>query len=300
MPLPELPETAATTAPIEVAFTTIASDATLRWSPLWLRANGTPWAEAARSRGAYYVRVGGFATFRATATRLEVDANPAVRPSTIRHLLLDQVLPLALAAEGALVLHASAVRRGGDGLVAIAGDAGSGKSTLAAALAREGWAVASDDGVVVVEEAGRWDAVPAYAGLRVWADAAAATGLTDRAVSEVAEYSAKLRVTLPDEASMDPLHAVVAIQAADRFHLERLTPREATMALVRHAYRADLTDRAALAAQLDTCARAATGVPVFRAHVPHDFTRLAAVTRDLSKELGVLGSEFEVRSSEFS
>ena len=284
MPLPELPEASAS-HPVEIVFTSIPSDVSLRWSPLWLRADGKPWAESARSTGAYHVRIGGFATFRVTPSRIDVDANAAARPSTIRHLLLDQVLPLALAAEGALVLHASAVRRDGDA-IALAGAAGSGKSTLAAALAREGWCVASDDGVVVNEDQGGWTAVPAYAGLRVWADAAEATGLTGQAVSEVAEYSAKVRVTLPDQRGPGALRAVVAIEPGDVFRLVALAPRDATIALVRHAYRADLTDRAALVAQLEACSRAAAHVPVYRGIVPHDFAQLATVVRQVSGELG--------------
>ena len=61
-------------------------------------------------------------------------APSATRPETIRHLLLDQVMP-AVAFEHSLIgLHASAVVVDGQG-IAFAGPASRGKSTLAASFA---------------------------------------------------------------------------------------------------------------------------------------------------------------------
>jgi hypothetical protein len=211
-----------------------------------------------------------------------VSPNASVRESTIRHLLLDQVLPLALAAEGRLVLHASAVYRENAGIVALAGPAGAGKSTLAAALIREGWRVVSDDGLLVEERDGRVCAVPAYAGLRMWADAAQATGVMESAVSEVAEYSAKVRVTLPHLASPAILKAVYAIELGDRCLVEPLGLRDGAMALIAHAYRAEPESRTLNTAQLTACAAAVSQVPVSRVMVPRDLARLPDAARAFS------------------
>ena len=249
---------------------------------MWRLADGTAWAQTAREGAAFYVRVTGFADFRITPGAIVVRAEPSARESTIRHLLLDQVLPIAMAAEGHLVLHASAVYRADVGIIALAGPAGAGKSTLAAALVREGWSMASDDGVVVEDVEGCPVAVPAYPGLRMWPDAADATGLTGSAISEVAEYSAKVRVTGRDVCPPAPLRAVYAIESAEACRVEALGDRDATMALVEHAYRAEPYEPAALTGQLEACAAVVTRVPVTRLLVPRDLSQLARAARVVS------------------
>ena len=241
---------------------------------MWELPDGSAWAQTARDGETFYVRVSGFAEFRITARSVQVRANPGARASTIRHLLLDQVLPLAMASEGHLVLHASAVHRAGAGIIALAGAAGTGKSTLAASLGQEGWDVVSDDGVVVERNDRGPIAIPAYAGLRLWPDAAEATGLTDAAVVEVAEYSAKVRVTTPRLCPPAPLRAVYIIGPGDACGIAPLGSRDAAMALIRHAYRAEPARRMALAAQLEACAALASQVLVSRAIVPRDLSQL--------------------------
>ena len=284
MPLPELPETPPVSPVLAIEFGPFDAPHQLRWSILWRQFDGSPWVEVARARGTYYVRVVGFADFRITSTAVHVAPHEGTRPSTIRHLLLDQVLPLALAADGHLVLHASGLVSEGAGAMAIAGPAGSGKSTLAAALQREGWSVASDDGLLMRDEGRHVSIVPAYPGLRLWPDATEITGLTSLAVSEVAEYTAKLRVSLPAVRAVEhaPLRGVYVVEQGDVLSIHRLGARDAAMALVAHAYRADLTDRAALAAQMDACARIAERVPVCRLVMPRDLAQLAAAARTLS------------------
>lgn len=266
-----------------IEFRPIDAEPALRWSVLWQRSDGTPWVEVTRSRDAYHVRVIGFAEFRVTRSMVEVASEPGARPSTIRHLLLDQVLPLSLAAEGHLVLHASAAFDPRSGVIAMVGAAGAGKSTLAAALRGEGWNVASDDGLLLRTQDHGVVAVPAYPGLRLWPDAAEATGVTSEAVSEVAEYSAKLRVSFPASLVIEPmpLRRVYFVQSGAAAVIEPLSARDAAMALVEHAYRADLTDRAALAAQLDACVRLVDRVSGWRLAVPRDLAQLRDTARML-------------------
>jgi hypothetical protein len=281
--LPELPEIAANAAAVSIECGPVDTTAIRRWSVLWRGADGNTWAEAARLLDTYVVRIIDFAVFQITAESVRIDARPGVRESTIRHLLLDQVLPLAFAAQGALVLHASAVYRSTAGLIALAGAAGAGKTTLAAALRRDGWKVASDDGVLI--EAGEQIvAVPAYAGLRVWPDSLAAAGLDDLAVCDVAEYSAKLRVAplVDHDGSSRPLRSIFVLQPGDKLRVTPLGRRDAAVAILQHAYRADLSDRPALVSQLDVCAYVAERVRVFRATIPRDLSRLRDVARSIS------------------
>src|SRR5687767_4830432 len=111
MRLPELMETAPVSSATAIEFAPVLFPPDMRWSTVWRTADGGVWAQTARDHEAFFVRITGFADFRITPAAIHVAANATARESTIRHLLLDQVLPLALAAEGRLVLHASAVYR---------------------------------------------------------------------------------------------------------------------------------------------------------------------------------------------
>lgn len=64
------------------------------------------------------------------------------------HLVLDHVLPLWLANEGRLVVHAALVARDDVG-AALIGRSGAGKSTLTTFLGGNGWRVGGDDGIVI-------------------------------------------------------------------------------------------------------------------------------------------------------
>ena len=283
MALPELPETPASPSSIAIEFGSVSRPFGLRWSTVWRQPDGRAWAQTARDGEVFYVSIAGFADFRITRSTVKVSANPSARDSTIRHLLLDQVLPLALAADGHLVLHAAAVHRDDVGTIALAGAAGSGKSTLAAALRNEGWTVVSDDGVVVDQSGEVPIAICAYPGLRVWPDAAAATGLAALAVAEVAEYSAKVRVSSPEIHQPAPLRAVYVIQPGAECRVERLPARDAVMATIAHAYRAEPEDRDALAAQLDACAGLSARIGTFRIVVPRDLAQLPHAARAVSR-----------------
>jgi len=96
---------------------------------------------------------------------------PPIAAETIRHILLDQVIPRLIAAAGRTVLHASAVETR-VGTVAFLGEGGAGKSTLAAVFSAAGDALVSDDALVIEVAGGRAYARPGYPRLRLFPDAA--------------------------------------------------------------------------------------------------------------------------------
>ncbi len=70
--------------------------------------------------------------------------NRAAAPHEIRDVLIDQVIPLVLFMQGALILHASAVCASING-VCFAGPSGMGKSTIAASFVERGYSLIDDD-----------------------------------------------------------------------------------------------------------------------------------------------------------
>src|SRR5262245_62128690 len=181
------------------------------WFHRWRIARRT-WLAFARTPDGYLLRFPALADFAVSPGARRVVCRPrrGLPAATLRHLLLDQVLPLALSAER-LVLHASAVHVPGFGAVAFIGRTGRGKSTLAAALALPGCALLTDDCLVIGERGGRVSVWPSYPGVRLWADAAAALG-NPAPASALAHYTRKRRLPadarLPFRSRPSPLRAL--------------------------------------------------------------------------------------------
>lgn len=208
---------------------------------------------------------------------------------TLRHLLLDHVLPLVLNLRGRDALHATAVVTP-HGVCAFAGMAGTGKSTLAASFALAGCPVLSDNCLVIEEQGGRLAAVPAYPGLRLWNDTCAALAPRTAARSRVAHYTDKQRLVWQEQATNFPLTPLplrriyLVTRLTDEAWTDLVTPcielcpqRQAFMALLEQTFRLDVTDAAMLVRQLHWLERIVTRIPVHRLYIPNDFAALPAV-----------------------
>lgn len=268
----------------------VQAPADLRWTTLWRFSDGEPWVTAARGSGAQHFRFGRFADFRVSPALIEMAPRGRVADSTLRHLLLDQALPLALASAGSLVLHASAVLLGGRAVL-FAGPAGAGKSTLAALLARRGVPVLADDGVLIEEGPdGSLHAVPSYPGLRLFEDSSVAASLDGGGA--VSDYSPKRRFVSAArpglfESAPARLGRIYVISAADELDMARLSRRDAAMAIVRHAYRPGADDRPGLRTQLETIARCSETLDVWSLRCPRDFSRADDVAGAVALHAGV-------------
>lgn len=110
-----------------------------RWTHEWRLPGGRRWLRFAKRDSDYLLRFPGLVDFLVAEGGSEVRCHPRpdTPPSTIRHLFLDQVVPLVLSRQGKLVVHASAVLTP-SGVVAFLGHSGWGKSTLAASFAQAG------------------------------------------------------------------------------------------------------------------------------------------------------------------
>jgi hypothetical protein len=281
-PLPELERLDGSPPPdLTVAWKPFAPPAApARWTTLWRFSTGEPWVTTSVRDGVRHVRFGRYLDCAFSEGGIDVVPRGFVADTTLRHLILDQALPLALASQGSLVVHASAVAAGTRAIL-LAGRAGSGKSTLAALLAGSGLRVLADDGVVVERIASGIRAVPSYPGLRVYRDSAAVAGVDTGKAAAVAEYTRKLRVLaagLPPLAPAEPITvgAIYVLEpGAASLGLRKLSRRDAAIALVAHTYRADPLDRTALEAELDAIVRLA--LPVWQLSFPRCLARAADV-----------------------
>jgi hypothetical protein len=202
-------------------------------------------------------------------------------PATLRHLLLDQVLPRVLGSRGSLVLHAGGVVRDGRA-VAFLGPSGAGKSTLCAAFAAAGAAILADDCLIANPgPSGRIHVRPAYAGLRLHPDSLALLGVASEDATPVAHYTGKRRVParapgLRFRAGPAPLGGLFVLdtEPGRSVAITRLAVREAFVALLRGVFQLHLEDRSIARSIFEGVLGVCRSVPVHRLAYPRDLSLL--------------------------
>ena len=121
---------------------------------------------------------------------------PNIPEETIRHLILDQVIPRILGQQGQLVLHASAVQLLDGKATIFLGDTGWGKSTIASSYYENGAQLITDDCLLIKIVDNKVFCVPNYYGLRLYPDSAQAIFKVNMQFKPVAHYTSKERLTL--------------------------------------------------------------------------------------------------------
>jgi len=292
--IPEIPQSRAAFYDVRVELDGVPADRPLDWFHAWpARGQGTvrkkPWLSFGRHDEGYVLRFPELADFDVSASGDRIRCRPAGRlaKSTLRHLLIDQVLPLALSRAGHLVLHASAVHVPRLGAIAFAGQPGFGKSTIAGALGLCGCRVITDDCLVVVRRSSNdLLAVPGYPGLRLWRSAARALGLGAR--GDVAHYTAKRRLDPIALSFRDRPSSLKALFVLGR-RLPRSRPssadllhaRDRLMAVAPYAFLMDVAERAQLSAMFGALTHLVTEVPVVRLRLRDDPRRLLRTAEEV-------------------
>lgn len=260
----------------------------------WRLPDGTRWASVASAAGEHLLRFRRFAEFVVfnRGRSIAWHAPRATRPETVRHLLLDQVLP-AVAFEHSLIgLHASAVVIGGAG-IAFAGPASRGKSTLAASFAVDGHAVVTDDCLML-----KWGqpeplAVPSYPSLRLWTSTAKRLLGEAPGLAPVAQYTSKLRVgvRVPSITFRTRPIRVRRIYVLERragaARIVPLSRRQAYVELLKMAFCLDPLDHETARRGFAALSAIVQAVPVARLRLPLQLDSLDDVRRAIAADLAV-------------
>ena len=267
------------------------------WFMHWHSPNGKKWLSFAKVDGGYLLRFNRLADFFVRNDGNEIISMPKhdVPIDTIQHLLLDQVIPLVINLKGREPIHSSAMLVN-QGVVAFTGPTWCGKSTVVGNFLKAGYPLLSDDCLVLVEKDGDIYAIPAYPGLRLWGDALVHLFGDNGNYKSVAHYTDKRRfetekITDAYCAEPEPLKRLYTIADSSGAKgkadivIERLSPRESFMALVRCAFRLDITDRDMLTRQFRFLERVASRVSVRRLIYPREFNLLPAVREAILNDL---------------
>jgi len=254
--LPELPLAGSGEADMRFELLPVppAAQGELHWFHHWRDRKGNIIVSCAHAGDGYCLRFHQLADFWVSANCRNISAHPvsAIPRETIRHLLLDQVMPRVMAHRGHAVIHGSA-NRVEDHAVLFIGDSGAGKSTLAASLHRRGFPLLCDDCLCLQVNKDDVLAVPGYAGARLWPDSAEAVFMGELSSTPMAHYSKKQRLTLPEEHSVLrhqlPVKAIFLLDcctpgdvAAD-ISIRQLSGASLVVEMLKNAFQLDMSDR---------------------------------------------------------
>ena len=263
----------------------------------WRLPGGELWLSFAKLHEGYLLRFQGLSDFFVHKNGKEVVCLPksGVSSDTIRHLVLNQVIPLVINLRGGEALHAGAVLTP-HGIIAFSGPAGSGKSTIAGSLLKAGYPLMSDDCLALIEKDGKIHGMAAYPGLRLWGDSFKWLFGNGRPHKPVAHYTDKQQVHITTKeqaipAKFQTLRRLYAIaepsdtEGKTDIVIEHLTPQEGFMALVRCAFRLDITDNDMLKRQFYFLERVVSTVSIRRLIFPRDFRFLPALQEAILDDL---------------
>jgi len=226
------------------------------WFHHWEFPDGREWVAFARDEGGYLLRFPGLVDFDIVPSARTIGGypHPATPLPTLRHLLLDQVLPLVAGGRDQLALHGSAVAIG-PGAVVFLGGSGYGKSTLAARLAQPGRALVTDDCCLVTRTASGFTVVPSYPGVRLDPGSVSDIfGDAGQRYASVAHYTTKVRVAgeRPHDLRFHdgrlPLARIYVIGSLAELHaatgvaIQRRTARAALFDLLNYTFHLDVGD----------------------------------------------------------
>jgi len=262
----------------------------------YLLDDNTVWTEFYRLESAYLLRFPGLADFEVSLDGRTVLAHPTgeADSSTVEHLYLNQLYPLALSRQGRPAFHASVVAVPG-GCLAFLGKSGAGKSTLAISFALAGDAFLTDDALVVDDTTGPVLAIPGHASLRLWQDSVEALVRPDTTRAGRICYSDKARLlageALPYDNTPRPLLCAYVLQDKEPadVSIRPLRGGERQMAWIQNSFLLDITDRDLLARHFDWTHRIAGKVPTFALDYERDYDLLPQVRRAILRH----ASEFE-------
>jgi len=207
----------------------------------------------------------------------------ASAPAGARRELARLAAVLRLRQRGRFHLHAAGVVAPDGGAWILAGESGNGKSTLAYALARRGWPVLGDDGVLVERTKGGIVARAWREPMQVSIELASEfpeLGAA-RAAVDWSDPRHRVAVLAPGgTASSAPVRALALVRRSSRDALTPASPTDVMAALIRQSPTVLLGgDRAV--DQLDTLGTLVTSVPVYR--LEHTERQLHVLHRTLTE-----------------
>ena len=267
------------------------------WSHHWRYADGNTFLSVACEGDSFVLRFPETADFRVVPDTGAISCCPVpgITDNTVRHLLLDQVLPRVVGHDGRIVLHASAIADAGQAILFM-GDPWSGKSTLAASYITQGGSLLADDCVLLEYEGSNFFATPNYSGSRLWQDSLDALKDRTKIAREVSLYPMKKRLIYQGDGQKKqqgnlPVKAIFLLgppgpMTGNRdITIRRLPGARIIPELLKYTFVMDVKDKEKMKDKFHTHGKIALSVPLYQLDYPRDYSILGKVfnaVRDVS------------------
>jgi hypothetical protein len=296
-PLPGVPEVHGGAADITVGRGQgAAAEAGYDWLHSWREEDGElvlSCAHRCQQDGTshYLLRFPDLADFVIAGNSVTCHPGAQCREDSLRHLLLDQVIPRLWAHRGHLVLHASAVQLPDGKVIACLGESGWGKSTLAAALQARGSRLVSDDSVCLRAVDDGIQLIPSYTGLRLNDDSIETLGLAGQGWTSVSHYSDKRRFEpVAEESSRSLLLDTLYIMeepgpSTGSLSIRPLAGAELITTVIKRSFLLDTRDRQCARQQLQEASAVLRAAPrILSLAYPRDYRELPVLCDALLEE----------------
>lgn len=262
----------------------------LHWLHEWQDSNGEVIIMCAKINSNYLLRFPNLMDFLISLSGDKIIYLPApgVPEETIRHLILDQVIPRVLGQLGNIVLHASAVQIPSGPVIVFLGETGWGKSTLASSYYDSGSRLITDDCLLIRLIHNSIYCIPNYLGLRLYPDSTEAIFKTNKQFMSVSHYSSKKRLILHEMDDVDlyesvPVSAIFLLSDPDNhdsddISVERIYGADELMSLIEQSFLLDVTDKQLIKRQFRTASEIIEVSPVlYRLSYPRKYEMLEEV-----------------------
>lgn len=294
VPLPELPEVKNGVA--SLTFQILEEPLEIKYQDNfhhWFLPDGEIAFSYTKYNEVYFLRFPDLANFylmnHCDDIRCYPDAGVSIE--TVRHLLLDQVIPRILGDNGQIILHASAIMNRGSSVIFI-GETGAGKSTIATSFHHKNKPLISDDCVLLDSEDNANIMIPSYVGARLWEDSTEAVLPDTSSLHGVSEYSPKKRLILHGDSIYEyikfPISAIFILASPEdamktgNVTIERITGASIVMELLKHSFILDESDKANAGNIFSKLGKiVASSISVYSLCYPHDYSFLPAVHKTI-------------------
>jgi hypothetical protein len=249
----------------------------------------------------HWLRFPDHADFRVSSNARHITCYPAPGTTleTIRHFLLDQVMPRCMAYHGEIILHASAVSIENCAIIFL-GDSGTGKSTLAGNFHQSGQPIISDDCLLIKDDETGLKAVSTYNGLRLWDDSLEMLFPAGSKIDSMAQYSAKKRVLLDTKdpyisQNSFPVAAMFVLSPpengpGEKIVLERLSSRDEFIAMMKQSFHLDVFDMMRIERYMQALGRIVPKLPAFQLTICHDYDLLPIARQKIFEAVSKLSA----------
>lgn len=262
------------------------------WKSFWMLPDGEPWLLIAETSDGFLLKFPDIMICSVNSASLSIVCAPLNNSPdvTIRHLVLDQVVPLLLSWRGLVILHVAVVKVGDIG-IGFMGVSGRGKSTLTAEFSRCGHEVISDDSVLLERSNGQYRAVANYPGIRLWDDSYQGVFReSEEFAVPMAHYTEKKRIqskgVMSGSSNAAPLAYLFSLEdelkdSPDVVCISAMGFQEKLKLLLESKFRLDITDAQVLSQEFSMLSRLVEEIDCYKMHYRREYSMVGEVRKKI-------------------